>query len=75
MTGTAKLASCFKVARDSELHTSDTVLLSNLRSTLRGLGVATIPESDVGTSLCESVGDLQTNTSARTGDNGRLSLK
>lgn len=71
----SSLASYQKELARLRAHTGDTVLLRNLRGTVSGLVVAAVPEGDVGTSLCESVGNLQTDTSARTGNNGRLALE
>lgn len=58
-----------------EIHTLNTVLLSDLSSALWGLAVVAVPEGNVGTGLSQTIGHGETNTSTRTGDNGGLALQ
>lgn len=55
--------------------TLNVVLLGELLSTLRSLGVAKVPESNVGTHLGVGLSNGPTDTGGSTGDDGSLSLE
>jgi hypothetical protein len=56
-------------------HTLNSVLLGNLGSFFRALGVALIPHSHIGAGLCETMSDSKTDTSTGSCHNGSLSLE
>lgn len=57
------------------LRTLNTVLFSDLGSPLDTLSIAIVPHGHIGTSLCQTLSNGQTDTGTGTGNNGSLPLE